>query len=115
MTDLITTREELNKKLTESVDNVYQCGVNLAEAERKYRVAVTKKTLELRYANEKVTIIELLVSGDEDIAKLRFERDVASAKYNSVKDTINMCKLQLKMVDMEIQREWNNPNGGRFV
>jgi hypothetical protein len=48
-----------------------------AKAERTYRVALSRKMLELKASGMAVTACETVAKGDERIAALRFERDVA--------------------------------------
>ena len=41
-----------------------------------------------------------------EIAKLRFERDVAEVVYRSALEAINATKLQIKILDAQVEREW---------
>ena len=48
----------------------------------------------------------LLVRGNEVIAPLRLERDLASSKYETAKERLNYNKLQLRLLMEEIGRQW---------
>lgn len=77
-----------------------------AQAERDYRLAMRKKILEERANGTPVTIISDLCRGDPDVAKLRFERDTALTVYESAKEAIQTYKLQIRILDAQIEREW---------
>lgn len=82
------------------------CGIDLAEKERAYKVAKAKKILELRDKKVPVTIIGDLVMGTPEIARLRFERDCAEVLYSSSFDAINSLKLNIRVLENELDREY---------
>ena len=54
----------------------------------------------------------LVVSGgdgtlNEAIAGLKFQRDVAETAYKAAMEAINVYKLNIKVLEEQIQREWN--------
>jgi len=77
-----------------------------AQAEHDYRVAMRKKVLEERAKKTPVTIISDLCRGDPEVAKLRLERDIALTVYESAQEAINGFKLQIRILDSQIEREW---------
>lgn len=77
-----------------------------AQAEHDYRVAMRKKVLEERANGTPVTIISDVCRGDPQIAKLRLERDIALTVYESAQEAINGYKLQIRILDSQIEREW---------
>lgn len=83
-----------------------RCGLQLAEKERDYKVAKAKKILELRDQKVPVTIIGDLVMGTPEIARLRFERDCAEVLYSSSFDAINSLKLNIRIIENELDREY---------
>lgn len=46
--------------------------------------------------------------GDREIARLRLERDIADVVYKSAMEAINCYKLQIKVLENQIDREWKN-------
>ena len=40
-----------------------------------------------------------------------FQRDVAKVMYETNQEHINTVKLQLRLLDNQIAREWGNTNG----
>ena len=74
--------------------------------EQKYRVALSKKLLELRAAGEKVTHLADIARGLPEIAKLRFDRDIAEGLKKSAEEGINFYKIKIKVLENQLQREW---------
>lgn len=81
-------------------------GKAYAQAEHDYRVAMRKKILDERAKGTPVTIISDVCRGDPEVAKLRLERDIALTVYESAQEAINGFKLQIRILDSQIEREW---------
>ena len=81
-------------------------GKAYAQAEHDYRVAMRKKILDERAKGTPVTIISDLCRGDPEVAKLRLERDIALTVYESAQEAINGFKLQIRILDSQVEREW---------
>lgn len=86
-------------------------GTAFAQSERDYKVALAKAILDERSKGTPVTIIGDVCRGKQDIAKLRFERDCAEVLYKSAMEAINSLKLQLRLIENQIQREWGQAGG----
>ena len=78
----------------------------LAAAEREYRVALAKKILQERDSGTPVTIISDICRGSQEIAELKFKRDCAEVVYKSALEAVNGYKLQIKVLENQIDREW---------
>ena len=65
-------------------------------------------TLKLRDAGYPVGIIDKLVYGEKEIAELRFKRDVAETVYTANLEAINSIKLQMRLIESQISREWGS-------
>jgi hypothetical protein len=57
-----------------------------------------------------VGIIDKTCYGIPEVAEKRFERDVAKTVYEANEEAINSLKLQIRIVESQIQREWGNGN-----
>jgi hypothetical protein len=104
--DLWSELSEKRALLDKAIDTLASNGYDLAEKERDYRIAINKKALELKDNNMPVTLINTIIYGYDDIAKLRFNRDTAQVKYNSNNEYINTIKLQLRILENQISREY---------
>lgn len=88
---------------------VQQLGIRgraFAQAEHDYRVALSKRILEQRAEGVPVTVISDICRGDPAIAKLRMEKDIAEVTYKSAMEAIQSYKLQIRILDAQIDREW---------
>lgn len=54
-----------------------------------------------------VTIISDVCRGEPEIAKLRLERDIAETVYKSALEAIQSYKLQIRILDAQVEREWS--------
>ena len=104
--------EELQKKLDElsiSIKRLRKSGSEFAEAERDYRIKLRQEALKLRAEKGMpVTLIAQVVYGVPEVAELRYKRDIAEAMYQANQEHINTTKLQIKILDSQISREWNS-------
>ncbi len=103
--------QEKQKMLDKAIKELAQNGYKLAECERDYKIAVNKKALELRSQDLPVTLINQVIYGYEDIAKLRFERDTAQVKYNANLEYIQTIKLMIRILENQLSREYGNTKG----
>ena len=77
-----------------------------AEAEQEYRVALAQGILKERDAGTPVTIIGDVCRGNREIARLKFQRDTAEAVYKAALEDCNVYKLQLRLLESQIDREY---------
>lgn len=107
--------EELNNKVMQldtAVRRLKVSGTAAAEKERDYKILLSKETLRLRDEKMAVGLINITIYGLPDVAKARFERDIAQTVYDANREAINSLKLQIKILNEQIQREWGNPRTG---
>lgn len=97
-------REELVTALKTSKER----GIILAEAEREYKIAKAKFIAKARSEKVAVTLIRDLAQGDEMISKLRQKRDIAKILYLNSVEAINVFKLECRLVEGQLKREWND-------
>lgn len=101
-----------NIELTQSIKMLRQNGIKLAEAERDYKIKLRQEALKLREDKKlPVTLIAQIIYGVPEVADLRFKRDVAEAMYNANQEHINTTKLQIRILESQLDREWHS--GGK--
>lgn len=101
--------QELDQKtrlLDVAVKELRARGTAFAKAERDYRVAKAKAILDERAKGTPATITLDIVKGREDIAQLCFARDCAEVLWRSAQEAIQSTKLQIRILDAQISREW---------
>lgn len=102
MQDLINELNHHRQSLNYAIKELGVRGQAKAKAERDYRVALAKKMLELREKGTAVTIISDLCRGDEEIARLKMERDIAESLYESNMQAIYNYKLNIDIIQNQI-------------
>ena len=101
---------EIQKKITElnvSLKKLRETGTAYAEAERDYKITLRQEALKLR--SEKgmaITLIQQVVYGVPEVADKRFKRDVAEAIYKANQEAINTIKLQIRVLESQLSREY---------
>ena len=106
--DLVLELQTLIDNLNISIKELRVSGNALAEAERDYKVLLRQECLKLRDEGMAVTIIDRICYGIPSVAEARFKRDIAEAVYKANLEAINSIKLQLRIIENQIQREWTN-------
>lgn len=104
--------EDLNikiKELNTSIKSLRKTGTEYAEAERAYKVCLREHALRLRSEKDMpVTLIQQVVYGVPEVAEKRFVRDVTEAVYKANMEAINSIKLQIRIIEGQINREYSN-------
>lgn len=108
MTDLIDDLQVKNMHLEQALRTLRTNGIALAEAERKYKEAVSKEALRLRDEGMAVTLIDKVIYGLPTISTLRFHRDCAEVVYQANQEALNVTKLQIRLIESQLAREWGN-------
>ena len=101
--------EELRQKTAEldlSIKSLRKTGNAYAEAERSYKVLLRTECLKLRDEGMAIGMIDKTCYGIPSVAEARFKRDCAKVLYQANLEAINSYKLQIRILDAQIQREW---------
>ena len=105
--DYVNEIFQKQNELTACIRLLKQDGIKLAETERDYKICLRQEALKLRAEKGMpVTLIQQVVYGVPEVAKKRFERDIAETMYNTCQEKINTLKLQIRILESQIQREW---------
>ena len=102
---------ELNQKIKElevSIKQLRKNGTAYAEAERDYKVLLRQEILKMRDEGQAIGVITLTCYGIPSVAEARFKRDIAEAIYKANQEAINSIKLQLRLLESQIQREYGS-------
>lgn len=106
--DLITELHQLSRELDESIKLLRSNGIKAAQAEKDYKMLLRQECLKLRDEGMAIGLIDKTCYGIPSVAEARFNRDVAQATYKANQEHINIKKLQLRIVESQVDREWNN-------
>lgn len=108
MDDLIRTIQYKQSQLAQSVKMLRKSGEERAKAERDYKVALRVEALKLREEGYPIGMIDKTVYGVPEVAELRMKRDIAEATYQANIEAINSVKLEIRILNDQIEREWNS-------
>lgn len=109
MYDLYEELQQKTKELDLSVKQLRKSGTAYAEAERAYKVLLRTECLKLRDSGMAIGMIDKTCYGIESVAAARFKRDVAETVYKANQEAINSIKLQLRLIEGQLNREWGTP------
>lgn len=110
MDDLYTELQAKTRQLDVSVRQLRKSGTDYATAERDYKVLLRVECLKLRDEGMAIGMIDKTCYGIPSVAEARFKRDVAKTVYEANQEAINSLKLQMRLLEGQIQREW----GGKW-
>ena len=106
--DLVNELKNKIQELNISIKKLRQTGTEYAEAERDYKITLREEALKLRAEKGMpVTLIQQVVYGVPEVAEKRFIRDVKEAIYQANQEAINSIKLQIRVIENQLGREWS--------
>ena len=106
MNDLYEELQTKREQLDASIKQLRKNGTEYAKNERDYKVLLRTECLRLREEGMAIGLIELTVYGIPSVAEARFKRDVAKVVYDANQEAIQSIKLQMRLIESQIQREW---------
>ena len=106
MDNLYNELQNKTQQLDISVRKLRQSGTDYAQAERDYKVLLRTECLKLRDEGMAIGMIDKTCYGIPNVAEARFKRDVAEAVYKANLEAINSIKLQMRLIEAQLQREW---------
>lgn len=104
--------EQAMEDLQKTLSNYKSYQKDYAKKEYEYRVALSKELIRLRAEGQAVTHLADIARGKEEIAKLRFDRDIAEGLVRSAEEGINFYKLKIRELENQYNREYGNPRAG---
>lgn len=111
MYDLYEELQEKQRHLDLAIKQLRKDGTRYAEAEKAYKIKLREEILKLRDEGYAIGIIDKTCYGIPSVAELRYKRDIAEMTYKACNDAIQSIKLQIRIIDNQISREYgSNPN-----
>lgn len=104
--DLYEELQHKTNQLDYSVKQLRENGTNYAQAEKDYKILLRSECLKLRDDGMAIGMIDKTCYGIPSVAEARFKRDVAEAVYRANQEAINSLKLQMRLIESQISREW---------
>lgn len=106
--DLFNDLQKKQSYADQALKQLSTRGKEYAEAERAYKVTLAQTMLKLRDEGEKTTTLKDIAYGDRQVSDLRMQRDIAEAMYKSAQEALNLYKLQIRVLQGQLDKEWSN-------
>ena len=105
--DLYEELKSKTRQLEVSIKTLRKSGTDYAEAERAYKILLRTECLKLRDEGMAIGMIDKTCYGIPSVAEARFKRDVAKCIFTANQEAIQSIKLQMRLIESQIQREWS--------
>lgn len=106
--DLLEEMKELKKLLNKALEKFKSRGIAYAKAYSNYRKLLAQELLRLKAEGMPVTLAYDVARGKEEIANAKEQEIIAETLYKSCQEAINSYKLQMKILQEQIEKEYNN-------
>ena len=111
MDDLYQELQQKTRELDIAVNDLRRAGLTYSACERDYKILLRTECLRLRDDKYPIGLIDKICYGIPSVAEARFQRDVAETQYKVNMERINSLKLQMRLIESQISREWSVSNG----
>lgn len=88
--------------LSNTNDELKVLGIKKAIAEKAYRVRQAKEILNLKADKHPATLIMELVKGNEEVAELRLQRDIAESEYYNCISKIENLRIKINVIKSSV-------------
>lgn len=106
--DLYNELMQKSKELDVSIKSLRKTGQDYAEAYTNYRMELAKELMKLKNEGYAITLAGDIARGKPEIAHLKFQEIAKEAIYKANLESINAIKLQIKLIQSQIDKEWSN-------
>ena len=104
--DLYNKLQRKQEELDLCIKKLRPNGDAFAEAERDYYTKKASESLKLQESGMAVSMIALIIKGIKSVADARFKMQIAETIYKANQEAINAIKLEMKLIEAQISREW---------
>lgn len=102
----IQKMQELNVYLTTALAEYKKRGTDYAKAYKNYRVLLSQELLRLKAEGMPVTIAYDIARGTEQVANAKEQEIITECLYKSCQEAINTYKLQIKILQENINKDY---------
>lgn len=106
--DLYNELMQKSKELDISIKSLRKTGNDYAEAYTNYRMELAKELLKLKAEGYAITLAGDIARGKPEIAHLKYQEIAKEAIYKANLESINAIKLQIKLIQSQLDKEWSN-------
>lgn len=106
MDNLILEIQQKRTELATAEKMLDEAGETKARTEKAYQMTKSAEVFKLRDQGMPVGIIDMTIRGIPSVAEARYQRDIALGKHEACKENVNILKLELRLLDAQVSREW---------
>ena len=106
--DLYNDLQQKIKELDICIKSLRKTGNDYAKAYTTYRIKLSQELVKLRDEGMAVTLAYDVARGKQEIAKAKFDEISKEAIYKANLESINATKLQIKVLENQLEKEWGN-------
>lgn len=106
--DLLEEMNRLKNLLNKTLAELKDRGIIYAKAYASYRKLLAQELLKLKAEGMPATIAYDIARGKEEIANAKEQEIIAETLYKSCQEAINSYKLQMKILQEQIEKEYHN-------
>ena len=103
--DLYNDLMQKSKELDISIKTLRKTGEDYAKAYTDYRIELAKELMKLKSEGYAITLAGDIARGKPDIAHLKYQEIAKEAIYKANLESINAIKLQIKLLQNQIDKE----------
>lgn len=106
--DLLEEMKKLKTLLNTALAEFKSRGTTYAKTYANYRKLLAQELLKLKAEGMPVTIAYDIARGKEEIANAKEQEIIAETLYKSCQEAINAYKLEMKILQEQIEKEYHN-------
>lgn len=106
--DILQQMTELTSKLDKALHSLPKYARAYAESTKNYRVLLAETILRLKDDGMPATIVQQVARGNQQVANAKVQELVDEAMYKATQEAINIYKLNLKLLQSQYEREYDN-------
>lgn len=106
--DLLEEMNRLRNLLNVALTEFKNRGMTYAKTYANYRKLLAQELLRLKAEGMPVTIAYDIARGKEEIANAKEQEIIAETLYKSCQEAINSYKLQMKILQEQIEKEYHS-------
>ncbi|POD46306.1 hypothetical protein BKM15_25860 [Pseudomonas syringae pv. syringae] len=98
LSEIIQEMRHTKTRLDGAIKELHKQAKNKAKTERDYKIALRMEILNLKTQGYPATLILELAKGNETIADLRLNRDIAKGLYDSARESMQSLRVEASML-----------------
>ena len=104
--DIVNELMNKSQQLDIQIKTLASNGREYAKAYTEYRMALAKELVKLKDEGYAISLAGDIARGKTEIARLKFNEISKEAIYKANLESINATKLQIKILQSQIEKEW---------